>query len=101
MKEIFHFRHLRLPEHFARLGIFHELDASEKTREPDVADPGILEGPRRFREVATDGGRILDPNNGKDYRVRLKPVEGGKKLEVRGYIGAPLLGRTQVWQRVE
>ena len=48
-----------------------------------------------------DGGRILDPNNGKDYRVRLKPVEGGKKLEVRGYIGAPLLGRTQVWQRVE
>ena len=48
-----------------------------------------------------DGGRILDANNGKDYRVRLKPVEGGKKLEVRGYIGAPLLGRTQVWQRVE
>nr|WP_297355985.1 DUF2147 domain-containing protein [uncultured Caldimonas sp.] len=48
-----------------------------------------------------DGGRILDPNNGKDYRVRLKPIEGGKKLEVRGYIGAPLLGRTQVWQRVE
>jgi len=48
-----------------------------------------------------DGGRILDPNNGKDYRVRLKPVEDGTKLEVRGYIGAPLLGRTQVWQRVE
>lgn len=48
-----------------------------------------------------DGGEILDPNNGKVYRVRLKPVDGGKKLEVRGYIGAPLLGRTQVWQRVE
>lgn len=48
-----------------------------------------------------DGGDILDPNNGKVYKVRLKPVDGGKKLEVRGYIGAPLLGRTQVWQRVE
>jgi uncharacterized protein (DUF2147 family) len=48
-----------------------------------------------------DGGEILDPNNGKVYRVRLKPVDGGKKLEVRGYIGAPLLGRTQVWHRVE
>ncbi|WP_062193282.1 DUF2147 domain-containing protein [Caldimonas taiwanensis] len=48
-----------------------------------------------------DGGDILDPNNGKVYRVRLKPVDGGKTLEVRGYIGAPLLGRTQVWQRVE
>ncbi|GIX24193.1 MULTISPECIES: DUF2147 domain-containing protein [Caldimonas] len=48
-----------------------------------------------------DGGDILDPNNGKVYRVRLKPVDGGKTLEVRGYIGAPLLGRTQIWQRVE
>jgi uncharacterized protein (DUF2147 family) len=48
-----------------------------------------------------DGGEILDPNNGKTYKVRLKPADGGKKLEVRGYIGAPLLGRTQTWQRVE
>ena len=48
-----------------------------------------------------DGGEILDPNNGKTYKVRMKPVDGGKVLEVRGYIGAPLLGRTQTWQRVE
>ena len=47
------------------------------------------------------GGDILDPNNGKVYRVRLKPVDGGKKLEVRGYIGTPMLGRTQTWLRVE
>jgi len=48
-----------------------------------------------------DGGDILDPNNGKVYKVRLKPIDGGKKLEVRGYIGVPLLGRTQTWLRVE
>lgn len=48
-----------------------------------------------------EGGDILDPNNGKVYRLRLKPVDGGKKLEVRGYIGTPLLGRTQTWLRVE
>jgi uncharacterized protein (DUF2147 family) len=48
-----------------------------------------------------DGGTILDPNEGKVYKVRLKPVDGGKTLEVRGYIGLPLLGRTQTWQRVE
>ncbi len=48
-----------------------------------------------------DGGEILDPNNGKTYKVRMKPVDGGKKLEVRGYIGAPLLGRTQTWIRIE
>ena len=47
------------------------------------------------------GGDILDPNNGKVYKVRLKPVDGGRKLEVRGYIGTPLLGRTQTWIRVE
>jgi len=46
-----------------------------------------------------DGGDIVDPNNGKVYRSRLKPVEGGKKLEMRGYIGP--FYRTQVWIRVE
>jgi uncharacterized protein (DUF2147 family) len=48
-----------------------------------------------------EGGEILDPNDGKVYKLRLKPVEGGKKLEVRGFIGISLLGRTQTWIRVE
>ena len=46
-----------------------------------------------------DSGQIVDPNNGKSYRVRLKPVDGGKKLEMRGYIGP--FYRTQIWLRVE
>ncbi len=46
-----------------------------------------------------EGGQIVDPNNGKVYRSRLKPIEGGKKLEMRGYIGP--FYRTQVWVRVE
>lgn len=46
-----------------------------------------------------DGGRILDPNNGKVYRSRMRLVEGGQQLEVRGYVGAPLFGRTQTWIR--
>ena len=53
------------------------------------------------KEGAWDGGTILDPENGKTYRVRLTPIEGGKKLEVRGYIGTPMLGRTQVWLRAD
>ena len=48
-----------------------------------------------------EGGEILDPANGKTYKLRLKPVDGGKKLEVRGFIGVALLGRTQTWIRVE
>jgi uncharacterized protein (DUF2147 family) len=47
-----------------------------------------------------EGGQILDPENGKEYHLRLTPIDGGQKLEVRGYIGMPLLGRTQTWVRV-
>ena len=46
-----------------------------------------------------EGGDIVDPNNGKVYKSRIKTVEGGKKLEMRGYIGP--FYRTQVWLRVE
>lgn len=47
------------------------------------------------------GGDVLDPNNGKVYNARIQLIEGGRKLELRGYIGAPLFGRTQTWIRVE
>ncbi len=46
-----------------------------------------------------EGGDILDPNNGKVYKLRLKPLDGGKTMEVRGYIG-PFF-RNQTWIRVE
>jgi len=47
------------------------------------------------------GGKILDPKNGKIYRCNLTLTDGGKKLDVRGYVGMPLLGRTQTWVREE
>jgi uncharacterized protein (DUF2147 family) len=45
------------------------------------------------------GGQILDPGNGKTYRSKMSLTDSGKKLKVRGYIGTPLLGRTQIWLR--
>ena len=48
-----------------------------------------------------DGGDILDPGNGKVYRVKLTPIDKGAKLDVRGYVGVALFGRTQTWVRVE
>ena len=45
------------------------------------------------------GGDITDPNNGKIYKLRLKAADGGKTLEVRGYIGP--FYRNQTWIRVE
>jgi uncharacterized protein (DUF2147 family) len=47
------------------------------------------------------GGQILDPANGKTYKSKMSLTEGGKKLDVRGYVGAPLFGRTQTWVREE
>ncbi|MES2257924.1 MAG: DUF2147 domain-containing protein [Pseudomonadota bacterium] len=45
------------------------------------------------------GGEILDPDNGKVYRSKMSLSDGGKKLQVRGYIGMPMLGRSQTWVR--
>jgi uncharacterized protein (DUF2147 family) len=47
------------------------------------------------------GGEILDPQNGKTYRAKMKLSDGGKKLIVRGYIGFSLFGRSQTWLRRE
>ena len=46
-----------------------------------------------------ESGKILDPENGKNYTLRLTPIEGGQKLEVRGSFGP--FGRTQTWVRTQ
>ena len=46
-----------------------------------------------------DGGKILDPENGREYTLRLTPQDGGRKLDVRGSFGP--FGRTQSWVRVQ
>ena len=48
-----------------------------------------------------DDGRVLDPEEGKIYRVKLTLSEDGRTLEVRGYIGFSLFGRTQMWKRAD
>jgi uncharacterized protein (DUF2147 family) len=60
----------------------------------------IIRGAKKAdgREVWEDG-KILDPENGKSYTLRLTPVESGKKLEVRGSVFG--IGRTQTWVRVQ
>lgn len=55
----------------------------------------------RKQGEAYQGGEILDPRTGRVYRARFTLEDGGKKLNVRGFIGISLLGRTQVWYREE
>ncbi|WP_334135617.1 DUF2147 domain-containing protein [Tepidimonas sp.] len=59
----------------------------------------IIRGVKPVPDKAVwEGGTILDPESGKTYNVRLTPVEGGAKLEVRGSV--LFIGRTQTWVRV-
>jgi len=46
-----------------------------------------------------EGGDVTDPDNGKVYKARVRTIDGGKKLQMRGYIGP--FYRTQTWIRVE
>ncbi len=63
----------------------------------------IISGAKKNPEhdAQWDGGTVLDPNNGKTYKLRLKTSADNKKLDVRGYIGTPMIGRSQTWTRVE
>ena len=58
----------------------------------------ILRGLRRTAG-GYQGGTILDPDEGRTYRCTIRLLDGGRRLEVLGYLGLPLLGRTQIWVR--
>ena len=60
----------------------------------------IMTGLKRDSTGAWSGGTILDPKEGEIYKVKLT-TEDGKKMDVRGYVGVPLLGRTQIWYKAE
>lgn len=76
------------------------LCTDDRKGKPKIGMEIIRGGQKVEGKDVWDGGKILDPENGKNYSVRLTPIEGGKKMEIRGYLGTPLIGRTQVWIRV-
>lgn len=76
------------------------LCTDDRKGQPKIGMEIIRGGKQIDGKEVWEGGKILDPENGKEYSLRLTPIEGGRKLEVRGFIGVPLLGRTQVWNRI-
>ena len=76
------------------------LCTDDRKNQPKIGMEIIRGGKKAEGKDLWEGGKILDPENGKEYSLRLTPTDGGRKLEVRGYIGAPILGRTQVWNRI-
>jgi uncharacterized protein (DUF2147 family) len=71
----------------------------ERKNQP-VEGMTIMWGVRKDGDSWGDG-HILDPSKGSIYKVKLTLADGGRKLNVRGFIGFSLLGRTQVWERQE
>jgi uncharacterized protein (DUF2147 family) len=75
---------------------------TDDRKDKPIVGMEIMRGVKRAEGDNTwDGGTILDAADGKVYKVRLQTADGGKKLDVRGYVGMPMLGRTQTWIRVE
>jgi uncharacterized protein (DUF2147 family) len=73
-------------------------ECSGELKNRPIVGMTILRG-LRWDGVQYSGGEILDPDNGTLYRCRIRVAQDGRKLEVRGFIGVALFGRTQVWTR--
>ena len=78
-------------------------DCSDERKDKPILGMTIIRNMKQSGDDKTvfEGGDILDPNNGKVYKSKMKLIDGGSKLEVRGFIGISLLGRTQTWVRAE
>jgi uncharacterized protein (DUF2147 family) len=77
-------------------------DCKDDRKGKDIIGMEIIRGVKpdsSGENLWANGGKILDPENGKEYTVKMVPQEGGKKLQVRGYIGP--FYRTQVWLRAQ
>lgn len=73
---------------------------TDARKDQPIVGMTIVSGLKKNGDEYTDG-EILDPKNGKIYKSKLTVRDGGKKVEVRGFIGVPMFGRSQVWLREE
>lgn len=76
------------------------VQCTDARKDQPIVGMTIVSGLKKTGDDYT-GGEILDPKNGKVYKSKLTVREGGKKVEVRGFVGMPMFGRSQVWLRQE
>lgn len=85
-------------------------EADGKTSRKDVKNTDAGQRSRNLKDLVlmTDmsfddgewsGGKIYDPESGKTYSCNMKL--DGMTLNIRGYIGISLFGRSSVWTRVQ
>jgi uncharacterized protein (DUF2147 family) len=71
-------------------------NSNKALRSRPIIGMNLLQG-FKFNGSKWEGGEIYDPENGKTYSSVIKL--DGKKLEVRGFVGASFFGKTVVWNR--
>jgi len=59
----------------------------------------LIKGMQR-KGMSYENGTIMDPRDGTVYRALMRLSPDGKQLEVRGFLGFALLGRSQMWNRL-
>ena len=68
-------------------------------KDAPVLGLALIKGMKR-NGLKYEGGTIMDPRDGTVYRALMNVSPDGKQLEVRGYLGVALLGRSQMWNRL-
>ncbi|MFL0207158.1 DUF2147 domain-containing protein [Aquirufa sp. 2-AUSEE-184A6] len=71
----------------------------EKLRNRELVGAVILKN-FKFTGSAWENGTIYDPKSGKTYDCILKVKDGNKTLDIRGFVGTPMFGRTSTWSRI-
>jgi len=75
------------------------VECTDERKDQPILGMEILRGLKKADgKDVWEGGNVLDPKNGKVYRATVTPIDGGQKLQLRGYIA--FFYRTQTWIRV-
>lgn len=73
---------------------------TDERKDQPILGLEIIRGAKKAEgQGVWEGGKILDPENGRNYTLKMTPIEDGKKLDVRGSFGP--FGRTQTWVRIQ
>lgn len=72
-----------------------------KMKDQPIEGMQFIWGVSNTAEGQWEEGKLLDPESGTVYSGNITLADDPNKLEVRGYVGFSLFGRSQTWQRVE
>jgi uncharacterized protein (DUF2147 family) len=73
-------------------------DRSKKAR--PLKDLVILTDFQYAGDAVWEDGQIYDPKSGKTYSCKMT-LKGDDKLDIRGYVGISLIGRSEIWTRIK